>query len=625
MISVPSYPEAAIGWSTPIKGDPEEPRAVSNYLQQIEWNADGYRRNVGLSAMRLAQLRSEGVTALQTKLNDRLVPGSTMIEQSVQRAKSGFDSYASSIESIHGRARRQRDRVRRALETISVQANEISRIVSAIGLWSSYSWESRIPLEMPAPSLGGSGLTASEQQEASDLRYRYAWSWRNAARRWHEALDAIDAARIAWRTLISERAAVERDLLGTLRETALGQLLQMAGTGSIEPKDMIVFGIAGEQRGRSYADPGAQHREVEALLARALSPEQLVEAWEALGLTEEQIAALPIETLARLADRDALPAWVQDIASTSLLHYAAVEPRKAYELMGFGPMDMRLDEFRGQLMSLHLAWQEAGHEVATLSGDRIVQLIGLGNHDGALTAAISHGDLDTASRVGVNVSGMLSDVGSIGHDANGARSILREALLDDRHATYAMVTWIGYRSPHPGNVNGMGRAEAGGRELASFIVGINTNRRTYEQPVASLGVFAHSYGSTTAAEALKLIDESNEVDAFVTYGSAGLKNGTSVDEIHAARIFAVHGPGDNVAFWGKRIEHALDPRHLPGTVVFSGDGGDDFLEVTSHDMYTEDDSPSFFNRHGKTGYTTPRTRSVRSMGRILATGGLEKE
>lgn len=621
MTAVPANASAVLGDETPIRGEPDEPIAVSGFLLVTAMIASGYAYSVQAAAQEMYALRSKGVTALQQKCAERLIPGATMLGDSASAAKTGFDSYGYSMETIHRRARKLRNSVEDALAEIRGRAGEIAEILDAIGAHRSYAWNERIPEQMPTPSEMETD-TAEVQRQVQRLELQYEQAWRRAARAWHDALEVTETAPRKWGDLLQERREAERSLVGALHETELGRLLAVGGTAEISTKQVLAFAISGELHGKKYSDPGVRDRRIDPLLAQNLPPERLAERWWKGAYTDEEITALPVITLAKLADLDGIPARVQNIASTQLLHYAIIEPANAYELMGFRGSSTSLEEFRSQTLSLHGAWQEADKATEKIRGGHIVQLLGLGNHEGALTAAISHGDLDTASHVGVNISGMFSNVGDIGGDAKAARAILQEALDEDPSQTYAVVTWIGYKSPHLANVNYLARAGAGGERLAGFLMGFQVSRETHAQPIENLAVFAHSYGSTTASEALKLLDPKYAIDDFVTYGSAGLARDTTLSQLRTGQMFSTQAEGDTVAEKGRLGNHPLNPIEMPGIIEFSAEGGEGYLRVNSHAMFTEPGRGRFGKPPDKVGYTTPRTRTLNDMGGILATGGL---
>ncbi|MCW2288830.1 alpha/beta hydrolase family protein [Leucobacter luti] len=637
MTWVPSSAAEAGVLSTPspIKGNVDEINRAASYAQKAADDSFGYRSYVQSAERNLASGQGDVLTRLQGKLTDTLVPGVNLLDESVVAAKKGFDSYASEVERIHKDARKVISDIDDDLSTIRTQAGTIAEIAQTIRAGVPGSWNTPPPGTMPEPRLGSNAsVLDSDEQELRRrmLTSQYSMQWLSAAMRWKNACDDIDTAKTRWSTLVSERRDAEQRLLGALGDTYLGRLLAAGETSQWSAKQMITMGLSGELRGESGIADGTANPAVEDLLARTdLSGEELTEAWNALGLSKSDVAALPVATLAQLASRNGLPAWAQDVASTELLHYSLIAPNEAYPLFGFGTSGPGVQEFRTQIGQLYGAWQDAKSAARLMGGEPIVQLLALGSHDGAMTAAISHGDLDTASHVGVNVSGMLSNVGDIGQDARGARSLYNEAYAEDWTQTYAAVTWIGYKSPDFGNVNFMGRADAGGPRLAAFIDGIYESRAGNHTPMSNFTVFAHSYGSTTAAVALT--DVKHPINSFVTYGSAGLSADTPISGLKTDKVFSTHAAGDQTAGFGQLWSHPvvpteqpfyslLAPEGAPELKVFSAEGGDGYTRVTAHDMFTEDDSPSGLNWGGKVGYLTTGTRSAEDMGKIWANGGL---
>lgn len=608
---------------SPIVGSVDEILQVGSYIQRAIDASFDYRGGVQGAERSLASGRGAAITRLQAKLSLQIMPGVGILDASATAAKVGFDGYAQEIHRIHSDARSLIREVEGQLSTIRAQACVISEIADVIGASVPADWKTVPPGVMPEPRLGSRaiGLDTDERElRRRQLSQLYSMQWLSAALLWKRACEEIETARTKWARLVRERRDAEGRLVGSLRATDLGRLIAAGNSGRYSPKEMIAFGLSGELRGADLIDHRTQNAGVDALLDnRDLSGARLADAWNRLGLSRGEVSQLPMETLARLARCNGLPAWVQDVAATEVLHYSLVAPDEAYELFEFGTDGPGIDEFRSQLLRLHGAWQEAKFAARRLGGSPTVQLLALGSHDGALTAAISHGDLDTASHVGVNVSGMLSNVGDIGQDAKGARSLFHEAYQVNRRQTYASVTWIGYRSPGFGDVNLADRAKAGGTELAAFIDGVFDSRSASGSPIENFTVFAHSYGSTTAAIALEQIR--HRVNSFVTYGSAGFVQNT-IDLIRAEGIFSTHALGDQTADFGKMLEHPNDPRFLAGVRGFSAKGEDGYLRVTAHDMFTEHDAASPLNWGGKVGYLTTGTRSARSMGKIWATGGL---
>jgi len=394
----------------------------------------------------------------------------------------------------------------------------------------------------------------------------------------------------------------------------------------------VSVGAGGRGQGVSLASlltvaKGTTRQEtIDAVIAEittgSLSPDEVAKKWASLQLVEQDVDDLLPRTKFRLAGVDGLPGWVLDMVSQDALVYAIDNPGKAYKWMGFSGSDLSQDDFLKQLTELKAALKKAKEDSTALPGSPKVQMLGLGNHDGAITTAISFGDIDKASNIGVNVPGIGSKVDGIGNALGGAKELFRAANNQNPDATYAMVTWYGYRTPGTPqegdfSVWSMDHAEAGATNLASFLDGVHASRALGPNPMPEhVVVLAHSYGSTTATEALKLT--TYQVDAFVTYGSAGVKNGTTLDELHTDKMFSTLSSGDAVApkGYGGLANDRVNPIGLEGVTEFSARTGE--KKVNAHDMFTEGDSWSIWNLSEDIGYLSAGTSSLDKMGEIFA-------
>lgn len=377
------------------------------------------------------------------------------------------------------------------------------------------------------------------------------------------------------------------------------------------------------------------------LLNGDLSPEEAAEYWHSLGLTPADVQLLPPAALLALASMSGLPAWAQDAASREFLDYAIANPKLAYELMGFSdPLaavnarhpslngaaealpDVSYGDFVRQLEAIKGALTEAEKEADRMPGAPAVQLLGLGSHDGALVAGISLGDLDAASNIGVLVSGMGSGVGDMFNGNKAAQALYNDAKRKNDSASFAVVNWIGYRSPTKvSQVRSLEHADSGAQELTSFLNGLSASRGEYGSPPTQLAVFGHSYGSTVAVQALK--QTNFDVGAVVTLGSAGVADGTTAGQINATQKYAVHATGDNLAWMGKGGGKGLDPREIDGFEALSaeasvGPGGVLLKATTMHSLYAEKDSWRPWNTDGTVGYLSQDSTSLGESGTVLA-------
>ncbi|WIB27266.1 alpha/beta hydrolase [Curtobacterium sp. MCSS17_015] len=347
-------------------------------------------------------------------------------------------------------------------------------------------------------------------------------------------------------------------------------------------------------------------------LQRVLDPSsttvEVAAAWHALGLSDQDVDALPLTTKLQLAGIDGLPAAVRDIASRAVLRAAVADPGRVYRMLGlpytYGAVD--LEEFTRQVVALRDGLERADQSAARLAppSAKVAQLVGFGASNGALVAAISLGDLDTASNVTVNVPGATTTVGSASEKVRAAHGLLSTAARLDQKSSFAVVSWFGYRAPSFPEVPGRGRASTGGANLASFLDGVVDARA--DRPPRSTTVLGHSYGSTTAAEALA--QARHRIDSFVTYGSVGFTETTKPDHLNAHRVFATEGRDDHVAALGR--SNRTDPRDLRGVEVFSSEVGPGTKAVTGHEMCP---------RHG-VGYLSSGSTAQRHIAEIIADG-----
>ena len=190
-------------------------------------------------------------------------------------------------------------------------------------------------------------------------------------------------------------------------------------------------------------------------------------------------------------------------------------------------------------------------------------------------AAVAIGNMDTATNVTVNVSGMGSSTQNMESAVSAADNIYtQQGLLTTNHAVLA---WIGYDAPgmfpESTEVLYSDKAQTGGAKLATVIDGLYYTRGS-EAPFVS--VAAHSYGTTTAAYALG--QTTHTVDTVVFYGSAGIdpEAARTAADLNAREVYATQGSKDYVAPGGIAGSELGHPRVSPtaeafGAKVFSSE------------------------------------------------------
>ncbi|MFT4232471.1 MAG: alpha/beta hydrolase [Leucobacter sp.] len=620
---------------TPVFGAVDEIMAIGLFLRDVSEDAVRYVLRVQSAGSSLGEMTGQSTERIGAKLADRLLPGASAVRNTAYRSKTAFESYAVEVHRIHQEAARVQLETDNALGVIRTRAATIENIAAAIRVPASYSWHGGAPTTMPEPRLEAQepDLDAGRADATRhQLRASYESEWSLASSFWHQAVEDVDAAKREWENLIEDRRNAERRLTGALSDTAIGQLLSVSGSGIASRRFTISAGIAGELWGESTDAPGIES--LTRMLSGELPPDAVAASWARLEEEGVDTDALLRDYCFELAALDGLPFSAMDRAGRAALEHALdvehpEQLEEAFRRMGFTPAEMSVEDFRTDLEAVRDAMRKAD----SLAAGDTIQLVALGRHDGAATAGISIGDLDAAETVGVFVSGMKSNVRGLS-DAFGAFRSMRE---DD--ADMAMVTWVGYRAPGLPGETLQSRADAGGLRLASFLDGIAVRRR--DDPIHRFVLLGHSYGTNVGAEALKSTQA--RVNAFVTIGSAGLKYGTTAEQLGVDEIHATHAAGDGIAqtigqhvhFRTRRdgggfYEARVDPRDLEGAREFSSEKTADGEAVTMHNLVR----PIEWGPEGSAlqrladdldgtaaadeiGYLDPKSSTVSELGKIM--------
>lgn len=583
-------------------GVPAEAAAAALTLRRVSEEIGSVSHLVSRGVLVLDQLQGAAIASVLGRLRAGLLPAARDLGADVDRAASAVDRYGTRIAGIHARGEGTRDEVRTAVAAIGVSAAALREIATSLGLEPSSvvpeRWDA--PPLLVLPTVPGSPVGPAAV-DALALRA----SWHGHARRWGACLDRLAAARAEWRRLLDERVEAERELV-----------VDLEGLQVTRRAPRVRRGSAAGQAGAAMAAAGGSTAAIHALLSGRLSPAQVAVEWERRGFTTRLPHGLSVRDLALLASGTGVPFAVQDAAARRLLAHGARDPDAVARALGLTAAGMSVPDVAAQLEALRRAVDAAETLARELPGRPAVQLVGVGTHDGTLTAAVAFGDLQSATHIGINVAGMGSGVASIAGALAGAATLVRAGSRVRPGVTPAVVTWIGYRAPAmPPSVDVLGarRATAGGSEFARFVEGIAASRDRGVPP-RRVVVFAHSYGSTMAAEALKI--SSVRVDAFVTYGSAGVLPGTRTEHLNTDAVFATQAAGDGVASLGVLGSGREDPRELPGVRTFSSDDSARGTPVTVHDMWTPDGDRSLWHPR-KTGYLSTGSTAAQDMAALL--------
>ncbi|MEW2017158.1 alpha/beta hydrolase [Rhodococcus sp. NPDC076796] len=389
------------------------------------------------------------------------------------------------------------------------------------------------------------------------------------------------------------------DLWATMRERRrcrdelaerIAQLIRTA----TDFDDVLARRLAGGTSAASVATA------IAASVPRDGSPAANAAFWSALSPAAR--TRLLVEQPALIGNLDGLPGRVRDSANRRVLaaeriRLRAVEAELQKELADnvfggiFSDADAGLEQTRTRLASLDAI------DATLAQGAR--QLLVLDNSSYEETmAAIAVGDVDTATHVAVFVPGLGSTVH--GHllrydgDMENVKNAVQQLVSQDPPESAAAVTWLDYQAPQLGwslldpdrTVVSGAAAQAGADRLAPFLDGLDAARASDPH----LSVLAHSYGSLTAASALR---GDTGVDEFVALGSPGFGTHSVADlRLPVGHVFAAEAEGDIVADLGA---FGRDPGALDGVTLLSTERSDGAGGSIGHSDYLTEGSTSGHN------------------------------
>lgn len=306
-------------------------------------------------------------------------------------------------------------------------------------------------------------------------------------------------------------------------------------------------------------------------------------------------------------------------AITTEQHDAMQNARSRAEFRQAASTSLSHEEW-AQLTTQLQAYKEIQASLEVDYGQANRQLISLSADEPPL-AAISIGNLDTASNITYTVAGMTSSTTSMTDWTDATAGV--HQVVSEGSDEAATVAWLGYEAPPapPASwgVFGNEMAQNGGDNLVSALRGIDAVRGN---DAPQINVVAHSYGTTATAFALSKSDV--RVDNAIFVGSAGIPDHIEhVSDLNAAHVFAGHaqdvyplieaGKGDQWAWIGRdfSLEHTVDPmREEFGATTF---GTDTEVEDVGDPVTTH----SVHEAKAGAGYFDPDTESLDNIGYIL--------
>lgn len=195
-------------------------------------------------------------------------------------------------------------------------------------------------------------------------------------------------------------------------------------------------------------------------------------------------------------------------------------------------------------------------------------------------AAVAVGNPDNAMQVTFDVPGMGTYSDDMQLWAQAAQNVYNEQGKAGAPSNRSVIAWIGYVTPPPGIDAALGGyAARGAPRLVAALRGFTVSRQGAVG--VDLSVIAHSYGTTTAANALA--SARLGVFAFVMLGSAGIEeNIRDARALHCEHVYAGEAAGDTQAQWGRLTRK--DPRSPSfGATILHVEGAGGKLPVTNHE------------------------------------------
>ena len=332
---------------------------------------------------------------------------------------------------------------------------------------------------------------------------------------------------------------------------------------------------------------------VAASVPRDGSPAANAAFWSALSPAAR--TRLLVEQSALIGNLDGLPGRVRDSANRRVLaaerlrlRAVEVELQKKLADNVFGGMfsdaDAGLEQTRTRLASLDAI------DATLAQGARQLLVLDNSSYEETL-AAVAVGDVDSATHVAVFVPGLDSTVYGNLLRYDGDMENVKDTVSQLVSESAAAVTWLDYQAPQLGwslldpdrSVASDAAARAGADRLVPFLDGLDAARASDPH----LSVLAHSYGSLTAATALR---DDTGVDDFVALGSPGFGTHSVADlRLPVGHVFAAEAEGDIVADLGA---FGRDPGALDGVTVLSTERSDGGHDSIGHSDYLTEGSTS---------------------------------
>lgn len=666
MSYVPSSAAEVLAPRELIVGDSEEPLVVVGYLTSVSSRAEVFASRLGSAHTQFDTQRGFAVSAIRMQLESGPLPGTKTLAANALSSREQFTRYAEAVRELNHRGSEVLERVDSHLQTIRVQKAEIETIAHRIGAWAEYTWNEGAPSQMPEPRSSGMIETADPSErlfEVERLRQAYGSRWQIASRRWADAIADIDSEGRRWLSLIDQRRAAERALVVSLHRTEIGRLAFSPGVRTEGLSSAIALSFFGTRplAEAGPLEPPTSHQLLLKLIGTSdgsdiwnNSPNSMMVAanWAKLSAEEQNILIAQVPWV--IGNLPGLPFTPRDLANQNLVDF-------------YNANRDRLDPRSLAALDAVIGLMDRDK---TGVPPRYIVALNLQNGEVPMVA-VGYGDLDSADNLTWEVPGMESDADNAleiwdrasrnlyteqkllaGLNDLGSVGVIAFLSYDTPDLADSIDVWGGLK-PGADGVLSPDLARLGAARLAAELDGTWAARNQplgvspgYVSPDSPrISVVAHSYGTTTAADALMLVRY--EVDSFTMLGSAGLDTGRvpSLEALAVAepfgqrqQIYANSAEGDRLATLGMKYGGRGNPNpqyQVDGLVNYEGAGyfhsdgfvtsnGEVFQPTDGHSVIGEKKGPFMsapkaalyllgFEASKGRGYWDAGTESLRNM------------
>lgn len=537
-----------------------------------------------------------------------IAPSASRLIAQFEATAEAFDTYAAAVERIQD----------------DVRANQLAQAsVSTI---------------IAAQSVAIPALTATAN--ADGATESDATRLRSAKHALTDASGQMTALDTTWQQLVADRQAADSAVIAAITgPDSLGSLAKLTNGGrGLSDADLLhaLATLSPTELGALLAsDPNIRAR------IKGMSPDAVAAFWNSLGgqgtashhsAQQDALIALLPRVIGNLGG---VPAWARDRANRITLVAATATAKRELadakrEAKGLVWPASEAAKQTVEAAQKNLAAYENIAKALQLTSP-VRQLVTLDTGHEPPLASVSVGNLDTASNVTYMVPGMGTYTSDMTGWSTAAKNLwATEGKLPGVGDDIAVVAWINYETPPvPSGLTTLGvlggdAARAGATRLNADLAAFNSTRS--DHPV--LNVVGHSYGTTTASDALA--EQDNHVHSFVMVASAGVEKhvgGTAINNAsayHADAVYAGRGsagiplsddPRDQWAKTGQMASFRKDPMDLAGVHDFGTNGGKgQGLAVTTHDPLAPSSSSN-------KGYFNLNTESLGNIAHATADNG----